>query len=623
MKSNTPTEKIRNVAIIAHVDHGKTTLVDAFIKQSSQLQVNQEEMQQDCILDFNELERERGITIQAKSISIPYREYMINIIDTPGHADFGGEVERTLHMADGCVLLVDAQEGVMPQTKFVLKKALELGLKPIVVVNKIDKKLAKPADTLSKVQDLFLELATDPDQLEFPTFYAVGRNGQVFTELPTEKEDALSDLQADTTPLLDAMIETIPSPTPQDDQPFRMQVTAIEYDPHLGRQLIGRVDRGVVNTGDPIAIVSPPEGESASETSHKTRVKAMSARVGLHDIAIEQAHTGEIVRIIGADDANVGDTLCDPSAIEPMPAIKVSPPSLRIKIEANTSPFLGKEGEFASLKQLQNRLEHEKLANVSLRIEKADDGAYTVAGRGELHLAVFIETLRREGYEFQIRKPEIIITEVDGKKMEPLEEVFIEVAEEYQGVITKELGQRKAELVAVEPHDSMLQYTYRMRTRDLLGLKRILVTATNGNIVMHNRVVDLVEWAPHPEEQYVGRLISATTGKALAYAMNSLQDRGQFFIEPNTDVYEGMIIGIGNTDRDIMMNPTKAREKNNVRMSRAEITLVNLKAPIPLTIEYALGFLQDDEILEVTPKNLRLRKKYLNKQQRFDAEKRR
>ncbi len=608
---------IRNIAIIAHVDHGKTTLVDAFIKQSQNLTLNEESMNEDRIMDSNDLEKERGITIQAKSIAIPYKDHLINIIDTPGHADFGGEVERTLNMADGCVLLVDAQEGVMPQTKFVLKKALELGLKPIVCVNKIDKKLADAKNTLSKVQDLFLTLVEDLELLDFPTFYAVGRNGQVFLELPEEREDALGALEADTTPLLDCFIDYVPAPTGELDGAFQMQVNSIEYNPHFGRQLAGKIQRGSAKVGQSVVVVN------ADDPSMKVqgKIKALSQRLGLADVALETVSVGEIVIVTGIEDVNVGDTICAPDSPEALPTIKVSPPTLKVKFEANTSPFLGREGKFSGLKQLQNRLELERISNVSLDINKSDDGAYYVAGRGELHLAVFIETLRREGFEFQIQKPEVILSEIDGVIVEPVEEVFIEVPEEYQGVISTEMGSKQAEFLDMQIINTNAQYTYKMRTRDLLGLKRTLITLTKGNLVMHNHTVDHVKYVKDNDKMLQGRLISNATGKALAYSMNSLQDRGQFIIEPNVEIYEGMILGLTKDDKDIHVNACKAREKNNVRMARGEITLVNLKSTLELTIENAIGLLHDDEMLEVTPENIRMRKRYLNKQQQFEAEK--
>lgn len=612
------TDKIRNIAIIAHVDHGKTTLIDAFIKQSQIFRANQKEMEQEQILDNNELEKERGITITAKTISIPYKDYKINIIDTPGHADFGGEVERTLNMAEGCLLLIDAQEGVMPQTRFVLKRALELGLKPIVVINKIDKKYADPKMSVEKIQDLFLNLVTDADQLEFKTFYAVGRTGKVFAELPNEKGDELSKLSGDTTPLLDEIIKTIPAPKGNIEEPFQMQVSAIDFDPHYGRYLIGKVMRGQVKTGETISVVNVKDPDYRKNG----RIKRICVKNGLEYEEVDTVGAGEIIAIAGLEDIAIGDTLCAQDKCEALPVIQISPPSLKIKFEANTSPFLGKEGTFVNLKQLQKRLDNEAQMNVSLKIEKSEDGSYSVSGRGELHLGILIETLRREGYEFQVRKPEVIITEVDGVKMEPLEEVYIDVPDEYFSVISQELNQRKGKLISIENVNGHSIMTYTLLTRNLIGLRRILLIATKGNLIMNNSFMKLVKSQGVLEKPRNGRLVSSATGKILAYALNSIQERGELFVGPNIDVYEGMIIGINKYEQDIEVNPTKSREKTNVRQSHAVVTLVSLKTPIRLTLEYAISILGEDEILEVTPKSLRLRRKFLTKLQEYNATRR-
>lgn len=611
-------DKIRNIAIIAHVDHGKTTLVDAFLKQSNAFRENQEEMTQDRIMDSNELERERGITIQAKNTSIMFKDHKINIIDTPGHADFGGEVERTLNMAECCILVVDAQEGVMPQTRFVLKRAFELGLKPVVVINKIDKKLANSENTSEKIQDLFLNLATDESQLDYKTFYAIARDGKVFADLPEEREEELDKLEGSTEVLLDHIIAEIPAPAGDVDEPLQMQVSSLDYDPHYGRYLIGRITRGTIKVNDKVVAVTT----ESIENPVKGVVKQINIKNALEYESVNEASVGEIVAIAGLEDVSIGDTICSTDKLEPLPTIEISPPSLKIKFEANTSPFLGREGKFPNLKQLQARLEHEAKMNVSLNIEKSQDGAYYVSGRGELHLAVLIETLRREGYEFQIRKPEVIITEIDGVKHEPLDEVYIEVPQEYFSVISREVNSRKGELIDMQQENEQTKVTYRVRTRNLIGMKRLLLTETKGNLVMNTQFAELVPVEEGIEVIKKGRLVSSDTGKALAYAMNMIQERGRLFIEPNVDVYEGMIIGVGKTENDMHVNPMKAREKSNVRMSKAQVTEISLKAPIQMTIEYAIGFLDDDEILEVTPENLRLRKKYLNKQQEYEANKR-
>lgn len=648
-------EKIRNIAIIAHVDHGKTTLIDAFIKQNHIFRQNQQEMTEEQILDKNELEKERGITITAKNISIPYKTYKINIIDTPGHADFGGEVERTLNMAEGCLLLVDAQEGVMPQTRFVLKKALELNLKPIVVINKIDKRFAKPQKTLNKIQDLFLNLVTDADQLDFKVFYAVGQSGKVFKKLPKEKGKNLENVNTDTKPLLNEIINSIPAPSGNPDAPFQMQVSSIDFDPHYGRYLIGKVKEGQIQVENEVITISPSEATTKDSTEtiakdstktapkatknpseksnrtiqpHKQKLHTQKGKIsricikhGLQYQDVDVAQTGEIVAIAGLENVAIGDTICSPQKVEALPAIKISPPSLKIKFEANTSPFLGREGKFVNIKQIQKRLDREAEMNVSLKINKNSDGSYYVSGRGELHLGILIETLRREGYEFQVRKPEVIITEINGKKMEPLEQLYIEIPEKYFSVISQAVNKRSGVLTSIQTENQSSKLTYEILTRNLLGLRRNLLIATKGNLIMHTSFLKLTDWRGEIEPIKKGRLVSTATGKTLAYALNSIQDRGILFVEPNTDVYEGMIIGNNKYEKDIEVNPTKARKKTNVRQARGVITLINLNAARQLTLEEAISTLGQDEILEVTPTNLRLRRQFLTKLQKYNETK--
>ncbi len=605
-------ELIRNVAIIAHVDHGKTTLIDAFIKQCHNFRENQEEMKLTQILDFNDLEREKGITIQAKNTSLIYKDHKINIIDTPGHADFGGEVERTLNMAEGCILLVDAQEGVMPQTRFVLKKALELNLKPIVLINKIDKKLANINKTLNKTQDLFLELATDSAQLEFKTYYAIGREGKVFSEMPQDLNEA-----GDTRPLLDAIISEIPAPKGDDNAPFQMQISSLDYNEHQGQYIIGKITSGSVSLGQKLASANPD-----GEIKAKGYVKQIYIKDVLSYKSIESASVGEIIAIGGFEDVSIGDTLCDPENIASLPSIKISPPSLKIKFEANTSPFLGKEGQFPNLKQLQARLEQESKTNVSLTIERSNDGSYYVSGRGELHLAILIEKMRREGYEFQLRKPEVIVKNINGVDNEPIEELYLEFPEEYFAEVSQEVNERKAQLIDIVKDENIYKVFYKITARNLVGLRRILLTSTKGNLIMNNSFLEYQPISEIEERPQKGRLVSTETGKALAYALNTIQDRGDLLIEPSTDVYEGMIIGLNKYDSDINVNPLKAREKSNVRKATGVVTDILLNTPIQLNLEYALVLLRDDEILEVTPKSLRLRKVFLNKLEEYNALKR-
>ncbi len=602
-------EKIRNIAIIAHVDHGKTTLVDAFLKQSNIFRDNQEEMNMEMILDTGELEREKGITIKAKNISVEYNEHFINIIDTPGHADFGGEVERTLNMADGCLLIVDAQEGPMPQTRFVLKKALELGLKPIVVINKIDKPASNIERTLSKVQDLFLNLATDEDQLEFPVFYGIGRDGKVWEKPPADINE-----EATIKPLLDKIIECVPAPTGDENAPFQMQITTLDYDSHTGRYLIGKVRNGKVKVGDQVVVATPTE--DGYEVDSKGSVKSVMVKKGLVFTDTKEASVGEVIALVGIDSKAIGATVSSKDKIDPLPVIKISDPSVRIKIEANTSPFLGKEGEFVTAKQLQSRLERESELNISLNIEKNDDGSFYVAGRGDLQLAILLEELRREGFELQVRRPEVIIKEIDGKKYEPLEELFIEVPEEYSGTVLNAVNSRKGELVEMDTENGQTTMNFKILTSNLLGLRNSLLTDTKGNLVMNNYLLEYVPLTKKEEFFRRGVLISSDTGEAAAYALNTIQERGELFIKPSTKVYEGMIIGINKYEQDLEVNPTKERQKSGVRRNQAEITQVQLKGIKELTLEFALLFLAKDEILEVTPKSLRLRKAFLKAHER-------
>lgn len=608
-----PQEKLRNVAIIAHVDHGKTTLVDAFLKQTHLFRDNQAEMSQSAILDSGDLEREKGITIKAKHASVFYKDYKINIIDTPGHADFGGEVERTLNMADGCLLIVDAQEGPMPQTKFVLKKALQAGLKPILVINKIDKQYANPKKALDRVNDLFLSMVDDLDQLDFPVFYAIGREGKAWNELPGDLTNA-ANLPGDISPLLDAIVDTVPSPKGEATEPLQMLVTNLDFDPHLGRLLVGKITRGTVKLKDQIGVLHNDEPNSAVD---KGQVKQIFIRTGLSYKEVETASAGEIVAIAGIESTAIGGTLCAINKLEALPTIKLTPPAVQAKFEASTSPFVGKDGKFVTAKQLQQRLEREKEQNISLNITKSDGGSYIVAGRGELQLSILIEELRREGYEFQVRRPEVVLQNIDGKLHEPLEELLIEVPEEYQGGVITAVSERKGEMINLETDKGTAYLTFKILTRNLLGLRNTLLVLTKGNLVMNNFVEDYVPFDENQPEPYrKGVLISTETGVAAAYTLNTIQERGDLFIEPATEVYEGMIIGINKFDQDLEVNPCKEREKSGVRRNQAEITQVALKAPLRLSLEFALVFIAKDEMLEVTPNHLRLRKQYLTKTER-------
>lgn len=606
---------LRNIAIIAHVDHGKTTLVDAFMKQTHLFRDNQEEMKQTRILDKGELEKEKGITISAKNIAIKYKGVKINIIDTPGHSDFGGEVERTLNMADSCLLLVDAKEGTMPQTKFVLKKALELGLKPVVIINKIDRKLANIEKTTSKINDLFLSLATKEEQLDFPIYYAISREGKVFKEIPTGDLTIPNSTTGDLTPILDEIVTNLPAPSGDINKPFQMQITSIEYDEHLGRYLIGKISNGKVKVGDPIVLVSNQEDFEKKQG----RVNELFTKVGLEWTPIQEAGVGEIVAVTGIDSTDIGATLCSVDSPKPLSDIKITPPTVRVKFSANTSPFVGKEGKFVTAKQLQQRLDQEKRLNISLKIESKGANAHYVSGRGELQLAILVEQLRREGYEFELGKPEVILQNIDGVECEPLEELIIDAPEEYLSAITEEVSGRKGKMVNMENEEGQSRFTYHILTKNLIGLHRNLMTATKGTAIINSAVL---EYVPHEKGDDIfrkGVIISSETGTALAYALMSVQERGRLFISGSTDVYEGMIIGITSTMEDIEVNPCKERHKTNVRMAHSQVTEIALKTPIQLTIEYALSFIKDDELIEVTPKHIRLRKKLLKSTERVWA----
>ncbi len=606
---------IRNVAIIAHVDHGKTTLVDAFMKQTHMFRDNEEEMFQERILDVGELEKEKGITINAKNISIRYKDTKINIVDTPGHADFGGEVERTLNLADSCLLLVDAKEGCMPQTKFVLKRALELGLKPIVVVNKIDRKLADIEKTISKIQDLFLNLATEEEQLDFPVYYAIATEGKVWKEIPEGDLKTANSIPGDLTPILDGIVETLPAPKGDSTKPFQMQITSIEYNEHLGRYLIGKIANGKVKIDDPVVLVSNKEGFEKKQG----RVKELFVKEGLEWIKVEECSAGEIIAITGIDSTAIGATLCSIDNPSALPEIKISPPSVRVKFTANTSPFAGKEGTFVTAKQLQQRLEQEKNLNIGLTITNHGSNGYQVAGRGELQLAILVEQLRREGYEFQLSKPEVILKEIDGVMHEPMEELNIDAPEEYLSVITKEVSERRGRLIDIESENGQNRFVFNILTKNLIGLHRVLMNATKGTAIINSYIVEYVPYKKEEELFRKGVIVSSETGTALAYSLMSIQERGKLFIEGSTEVYEGMIIGLHNHESDLEVNPCKARKKTNVRMSHAEVTEIDLKAPLLMTTEIALSFIKNDELIEITPKSIRLRKKLLTSTQRVWA----
>ena len=590
-------EKIINVAVIAHVDHGKTTLVDALLKQSHVFRDNEQEMQQDQILDKNELERERGITILAKNCSIRYKDTKINIIDTQGHADFSGEVERTLGMADGALLIVDAQEGPMPQTRFVLRKAFELGLKIIVVINKIDKKFARPGITLHKVESLFLELAKNETELNFPVVYAIGRRGVAFDHIPFSL-DQPGNIQ----PLLDKILETIPVAAFKNG-PFKMTVTTLDYESHLGRIVIGRIHQGIIQKGMKVLNLSLP---GKYWTAEKIMVNA-----GIKKIEKEEVACGDIVSIFGIEKAKIGDTISDPSNLTPLEGITISEPTLSITIGPNTSPFAGREGKFVTVTAIEDRLMRELDHNLSLKMKKLENGRFSVSGRGELHLSILLETMRREGYEMEIGKPEVITKDINGEKMEPVEEVSVIVSKTYVGIINEEFGKRYAKFIAMQPiNQEEVEFLYQMPTRSLIGLRSYLLTATKGNIVITSASIGYEKLSQSLPKLRRGALIASESGVSLAYGLENAQGRGITFIDPGTKVYEGMIIGVNAKEEDIAINICKGKKLTNMR-SKASDGVIQLTPPTKFSLEQSMNFLENDELLEITPMSLRLRKKQL------------
>ena len=602
------TTKLRNIAIIAHVDHGKTTMVDGLLKQSNTFRDNQAEMDQQLIMDSGDQEHERGITITAKQTAIFYNDYKINIIDTPGHADFSGEVERTLNMADGVLLIVDAQEGPMPQTKFVLSKALSLGLKPVVVINKIDKPAHRVNEVLDEVADLFLELAIDEDQLHYPVYYAIGRDGKAWREMPADPS-----APADLTPIFEAIIADIPAPQAADG-PFQLMVTSLQYDSFLGKYAIGRIARGRATKSLPVVLIK-------RDGSHVSgRIDKIFGYRGLVKEELAEALPGDIVSLTGIAEAEIGETIADKEQPEALPGITIEQPTLRMYLGPNTSPMKGREGEFTTSRQIGDRLQKELETNVSLQME--DNGiGFTVAGRGELHLSVLIETMRREGYEFEVGRPQVVTITEDGVTKEPVEEVLIEVGPEFVGAISQELGSRRAELIKQETTSSgAMRITYRMPTRALIGLRNILLTATKGTVIMNSLPAGYEPITAQLPKTRNGVLIAFEAGTATPYALQAAEARGELLIGPGTEVYAGMIVGQYNRQDDLEINVCKAKHLTNMRSKSSDGT-VQLTPHTQFSLEQCIDFIEDDELLEVTPKNLRLRKRYLDATERKRANK--
>ena len=598
-------EQIRNVAIIAHVDHGKTTLVDALLKQSNTFRDNQAEMNQTLIMDSGDQEHERGITITAKQTSVHYNGYKINIIDTPGHADFSGEVERTLNMADGVLLIVDAQEGPMPQTKFVLKKALDLKLKPVVIINKIDKPAARIEEVKDEISDLFLELATDESQLNYPIYYAVARDG---------KAGKTTDLDDNLHVIFDSIINDMPSPKIDDDESKGLQllVASLAADNYLGKYAIGKIHRGKIKHGQSVKVMKTTfENGEPKVTSENAKIDRLYVYRGLGKEEVQEAFAGDIVAVTGIADANIGDTIATGGNPEALPTIELEPPTLSIYIGPNTSPLKGKEGEFTTSRQISDRLHKELETNIALKI--AQDGlGYKVSGRGELHLSVLIETMRREGYELEAGRPEVVYKEIDGKKCEPFEDLTIEVSPEYVGAVSQELGIRKAELISQElTSTGATRFTYEISTAALIGLRNQLMTATKGTVLMSSIPKGYREIESKYKPERNGVLISFESGTSTAYALDMAQARGILFIPPQIPVYQGMIVGLSNKKDDIDLNVCREKQLTNMR-THASDGAIQLTPYTNLSLEQCLDFLLDDELLEVTPKSLRLRKRQLD-----------
>ncbi|HSX05524.1 MAG TPA: translational GTPase TypA [Candidatus Saccharimonadales bacterium] len=592
--------KIRNIAIIAHVDHGKTTLVDGLLKQSQTFRDNQAEMNQTLIMDSGDQERERGITITAKVTAVQHGDYRINIIDTPGHADFSGEVERTLNMADGCLLIVDAQEGPMPQTKFVLEKALEAELKPIVIINKIDKAGSRIHEVEDELADLFLELAVHEDQLHYPVYYAIGREGKAWATVPA---DPAAD--ADLDPIFDAIINTIPAPSVEAGKPFQMLVTALSWDNFKGKYAVGRITRGAVKPGDQV-VLCKKDGSQA-----RAKVELVFMSHGVSKFEVPGGVAGDIVQLTGIADAQIGETIADANEPEALPTIEVEAPTLRIYLGPNTSPFKGLEGEFNTSRQIGERLQKELETNVGLQVH--DDGiGFTVAGRGELHLGVLIETMRREGFEFEVGRPQVVTHEEDRVKVEPVEEVIIEVPAEHVGTVQMELGQRRAILKEqFASPKGVTKLIYEMPTRALLGMRNILLTNTKGTIVMNSLVTGYQPMGTPLQQLRNGVLIAFETGTTMPYSLETAEARGTLFVGPAEKVYAGQVIGLNTRQEDMEINVCKAKHLTNMRSKSSDGT-VQLTPPVIFSLEQCLDFIENDELLEVTPKTLRLRKRELD-----------
>lgn len=603
MSTQDPT-KIRNIAVIAHVDHGKTTLVDGLLKQSQTFRDNQAEMTQDLIMDSGDQEKERGITITAKVTAVKHGDYRINIIDTPGHADFSGEVERTLNMADGCLLIVDAQEGPMPQTKFVLSKALANELKPIVIINKIDKNGSRIKEVLNELDDLFLELAVHEDQLHYPVYYAISRDGKAWAQPPTDSSE-----EANLEPLFDSIVKDIPAPKVDKDKPFQMLIAALAWDNYKGKYAIGRISRGKIRQGQQVALCK----KNGSIVKSKVEMVFMSH--GTNKFEVSEGVAGDIVQLTGINEVQIGETIADVDSPEALPVLEVEAPTLKIYLGPNTSPFKGQESEYNTARQISERLQKELETNVGLRVEPQGIG-FLVSGRGELHLSVLIETMRREGYEFEVGRPQVVTRLKNNTIEEPLEEVIIEVPAEHVGAVQTELGKRRAILKEqFASPKGVTKLIYDIPTRALLGARSILMTSTKGTIVMNSLLIGYQEIGSPLQQLRNGALIAFENGITTPYALQNAEARGICFVGPAIKVYAGQIIGLNSRQDDMEINVCKAKHLTNMRSSSSD-GVVQLTPPQDLSLEECLDFIENDELLEVTPKTLRLRKSELDPNKR-------
>ncbi|MDS9470451.1 translational GTPase TypA [Sporosarcina pasteurii] len=600
---------LRNIAIIAHVDHGKTTLVDQLLKQSGIFRTN--EQVEERAMDSDDIERERGITILAKNTAIKYKDTKINILDTPGHADFGGEVERILKMVDGVILVVDSYEGCMPQTRFVLKKALEENIKPIVVVNKIDREFARPEEVVDEVLELFIELDANDEQLEFPVIYASGFNGTAsLSPDPADQEDTLEVLY-------DAILENIPAPIDNHDEPLQFQVSLLDYSDYVGRIGIGRVFRGTIKVGQQVSVIK------RDGTINNFRITKLSGFLGLKRVEIQEAYAGDLVAVSGIEGIDVSDTICPVEHPEALPTLHIDEPTLQMQFLVNNSPFAGREGKWVTASKIEERLNQQLQTDVSLRVESSGADSWIVSGRGELHLSILIENMRREGYELQVSKPQVVVREIDGVKCEPIERVQIEVPEEHTGSVIESIGQRKGEMIdMINNGTGTVRLLFNVPARGLIGYTTEFLTLTRGYGILNHTFESYQPMVTgNVGERAHGVLVSMENGKATPYGILHVEERGTIFVEPGTEVYEGMIVGENSRDNDLTVNLTRAKQMTNIRSATKDQT-VNIKKPRIMTLEESLQYLNDDEYCEVTPLSIRLRKKILGKSERDRAAKR-